>query len=451
MSRSTGAVVVAGMLVLSSCGGVGGGSGEGGGGGEGRTAGQSLTTMGFGLPDEIASVRVDLFKKANPQVTVQINEGAFDEQAFLSAVAAGNPPDVVYLSRDRIGSYAARGAIQPIDACVSGESIPTGDYYPAAQEQVKYAGKWYGIPEFYNSIVLIVNDKAAEDAGVDPASIDTSDWDALARLAKKMSKTDGGKIERFGFNPKLPEFLPLWAKANGADILSADGRTAGLADPKVVEALRYAHGLVEEQGGWKRLKSYVDTWDFFGAENPFVKDQVGMLLSEQFLVSSMAGSSPDVKITVLPFRDRQGKPVNYVGGNAWVIPKGAHNPEAACRWMKTMTAADTWIAAAKARQDKRSQEGKVNIGTYTGNAKADETIFGEIVRPSGKKQFDDAVKVIREVQPVGFAVPQSAAAAEFKKAWEDAGTRVLLEGQAPDKALEQAQAEAQKAIDGAGS
>ncbi|MGI5274621.1 extracellular solute-binding protein [Nonomuraea sp. CA-218870] len=449
MSRSTGAVVVAGILVLSSCGGVGGGGG--GGGGDGRTAGQALTTMGFGLPDEIASVRVDLFKKANPQVTVNINEGAFDEQAFLSAVAAGNPPDVVYLSRDRIGSYAARGAIQPIDACVSRESIPAGDYYPAAQAQVKYGGSWYGIPEFYNSVVLIVNDKAAEDAGVDPASIDTSDWDALGRLAEKMSRTDGGRIERFGFNPKLPEFLPLWAKANGADLLSADGRTAALDDPKVVEALRYTHDLVERQGGWKRLKAYVDTWDFFGAENPFVKDQVGMMLSEQFLVSSMAGSSPDVGITVLPFRDRRGEPVNYVGGNAWVVPKGARNPEAACRWMKTMTAADTWIAAARARQDKRAQEGKVNIGTYTGNAKADETIFGEVVRPSGRKPFDDAVKVIREVQPVGFAVPQSAAAAEFKKAWEDAGIRVLLEGQAPAEALEQAQSEAQKAIDEAGS
>lgn len=443
MSRSAGATIVAGMLVLAGCGGVGGGGST--------PAGQSLTTMGFGLPDEIAGVRVDAFKKANPQVTVKINEGAFDEQAFLSAVAAGNPPDVVYLSRERIGTYAARGAIQPLDACVAKESIATGDFYPAAQQQVKYGGTWYGIPEFYNSIVLIVNDKAAKDAGVDPERIDTSDWDALAELAKKMHRADGGRIERFGFNPKLPEFLPLWAKANGADILSTDGRTAHLDDPKIVEALRYAHGLVEAQGGWQRLKAYVDTWDFFGAENPFVKDQVGMMLSEQFLVSSLAGSSPDVEITVLPFKDRRGNPVNYVSGNAWAVPKGARNPDVACRWMKTMTAAETWVAAAQARQDKRAQEGKANIGTFTGNAKADETIFSQVVKPSGNARFDEAVKVIRQVQPIGFAVPQSAAAAEFRKAWEDAGTRVLLQGQDPAQALRQAQAEAQKAIDEASS
>ncbi|GGS48499.1 sugar ABC transporter substrate-binding protein [Planobispora rosea] len=436
------------VTTLAACGGVGSGGDRGG---ETAGGGASLTTMGFGLPDEIAKTRVDAFKKANPGVALQINEGQFDEQAFLSAVAAGNPPDVVYLGRDRIGSYAARGAIQPLDGCVSEQNIPTGDFYPAAQQQVKYDGKWYGIPEFYNSVVLVVNDKAARDAGVDPADIDTSDWDRLAELAGKMTRTEGGKIERFGFYPKLPEFLPLWAKANGADILSADGRTSRLNDPKVAEALDYANGLVESQGGWKKLKAFTDTFDYFGEGNPFVKDQIGAMLTEQFVVTAMAGTTPDAAITVLPFKDRRGNPVNNVGGNAWVVPKGARNPDAACTWIKTMTAAETWIAAARARAAKRAQEGKAYTGTYTGNAKADEVIFSEIVKPSGKKPFDDAVKVIRSVQEAGFVVPQSAAAAEFKKAWEDAAIRVLQGDQKAADSLGRAQAEAQKAIDEATS
>ncbi|GAA3446216.1 extracellular solute-binding protein [Planomonospora venezuelensis] len=441
------AVITTMIAALAACGGVGSG-----GGGERSGGGASLTTMGFGLPDEIATVRVDAFKKANPGIALQINEGQFDEQAFLSAVAAGSPPDVVYLGRDRIGSYAARGAIQPLDGCVAEQDVPVGDFYPAAQQQVKYDGKWYGMPEFYNSIVLVVGDKAAKDAGVDPAEIDTSDWERLAELAEKMTRTEGGKIERFGFYPKLPEFLPLWAKANGADILSADGRTSRLDDPKAAEALAYAHRLVEAQGGWTKLKAFTDTFDYFGEGNPFVKDQIGAMLTEQFVVTAMAGTTPDVKITVLPFKDRQGNPVNNVGGNAWVVPKGAKNPDAACAWIKTMTAADTWIAAARARAAKRAQEGKAYTGTYTGNAKADEVIFSEIVKPSGKKPFDDAVKVIRSVQEAGFVVPQSAAAAaEFKKAWEDAATRVLQGEQQPADALERAHTEAQKAIDEATS
>ena len=50
----------------------------------------TLTTMGFGYEtgDEIAQVRVDAFKEAYPDVTLEVGEGAFDEQVFLSSVAA---------------------------------------------------------------------------------------------------------------------------------------------------------------------------------------------------------------------------------------------------------------------------------------------------------------------------------------------------------------------------
>ncbi|WP_030455014.1 ABC transporter substrate-binding protein [Herbidospora cretacea] len=421
------------LVAISACGGVG-------------SSTPGFTTMGFGLPDEIATTRVDAFKKAHPDIPVTINQGQFDEQAFLSSVASGNPADVVYLPREKIGGYAARGALQPIGDCISEQAIPTGDYYPAAAAQVQLQGQWYGIPEFYNSVVLVVNDKAAKDAGVDPAKIDTSDWDALADLAAKMTKTSGGTIERLGLHPKLPEFLPLWAKANGADLLSADGTTPHLDDPKVAEALEYAAKLVADQGGWNRVKAFADTFDYFGAGNPFAKDQLGMLLTEQFVVAAMAGVDPDAEITVLPFLGRDGQPVNSVGGNAWAVPKGAKNPEAACVWMKEMTSAGTWIAAARARQAKRSAEGKVNIGTYTGNMKADDVIFREIVKPSGHRAYDDAVTVIRSVQQAGFTVPPSRAAAEFTTAYQQAATRVLQGAQPAADSLRQAQAEAVKAL-----
>jgi multiple sugar transport system substrate-binding protein len=355
----------------------------------------------------------------------------------------------VYLGRDLIGTYAAKGAIQPLDSCVSKQGIPMSDFYPAAQQQVKLGSSWYGVPEFYTSIVLLVNDKAAKDAGVDPASIDTSDWDRLASLAKKMNKFSGSNIQRFGFYPKLPEFLPLWAKANGADLLSSDGRTPRLDDPKVAEALDYANRLLKDQGGWPRLKAFTDTFDYFGEENPITEDQIGMMLTEQFLVTSMAGTSPDADITVLPFRDRQGNPINYVGGNAWVIPKGARHPDVACQWIKTMTATDTWIAAAKARAAKRAQEGKAYPGTFTANSKADQTIFSQVVKPSGHRPYDEATRTILSVQDKGFIVPQSPAASEFRTAWLDAATRVMQGRQDPRSALAQAQQEAVKAVQAA--
>ena len=57
----------------------------------------------------------------------------------------------------------------------------------------------------------------------------------LSNLAKATAVVDGGTVTRIGFDPKIPEFLPLWAKANGVDLLSEDGTEANLDDPAVVE------------------------------------------------------------------------------------------------------------------------------------------------------------------------------------------------------------------------
>ena len=110
----------------------------------------------------------------------------------------------------------------------------------------------YGLPEFYNNRIMLTNNAVLEEAGLSPDDVDTSDWAGLSNLAKATAVVDGGTVTRIGFDPKIPEFLPLWAKANGVDLLSEDGTEANLDDPAVVEALEYTVSLIEAQGGWGR-------------------------------------------------------------------------------------------------------------------------------------------------------------------------------------------------------
>jgi multiple sugar transport system substrate-binding protein len=416
-------------------------------GGSGTTVQGTLSTFGFSLPDEIATTRVDAFKKAYPQVQVKITEGGFDEQQFLSAVASGAPPDLVYVDREIIGTYAARGAIQPLDECISAAQIDMGQYRPAATQQVTVDGKVYGIPEFYSVRVMMINNKAVKDAGLSPADVDTTDWSKLAGMAGKLTVTEGNKLQRIGFDPKIPEFLPMWVKANGGALLSEDGKTAQLNDPKVVEALTTTAGIVQASGGWNKLKSLRDSFDFFGAKNQFAKDQLGAFPMEDWYLNVLAEASPDVDITVAPFKDRQGNPLTFVTGSAWAIPKGAKNPDAACRFAKTMTEASTWVAAARARAEARAKKDLPFTGLYSGNKVADEQVFGEVYKPSGNAKFDDAVQTVLGVQEVAFATPPSPAAAEFQKAWQDGVNRVLTGQLEPAEAMERAQNEAQAALD----
>src|SRR5690606_27677914 len=103
---------------------------------------------------------------------------------------------------------------------------------------------------------------------------------------------DGGRLSVIGVDTKLPEFLPLWAKANGADLLSEDGRTAQLDDPAVVEALEFAVGVYDAQGGFSAVKAFRDSADFFGAGNQYASGQLGSMWMEQWYLNVLNDVSP---------------------------------------------------------------------------------------------------------------------------------------------------------------
>jgi multiple sugar transport system substrate-binding protein len=414
-----------------------------------------LNVMGFGClkGDDIATNRIKAFKSAYPNVNLKCTEGDLNDQVFLTAVRSGTPPDLIYMDRSKIGTFAAQGAIQPMDTCVSKAAIDMSNFRDAAVQQVTFNGKVYGIPEFFNVVVVVINNKVATEAGVSPDDIDTGNWDKLKAANMAMLKKSGNKITRLGFDPKLPEFLPLWAKINGVDILSADGKTSNLDDPKVAEALTFARDLVLAHGKSSDFFAARDALspDFFGAGNPIAKDVLGGFPIEQFFLNVMAGTSPNVDITVKAPKTRDGQDVSYATGLTWAIPTGAKNVDAACAMAATMTAKDTWLTASKARADARKAAKQPYTGTYTGNKAADQEIFSTLVDLSSMPKFDAAVKAAVAVSDKAFAIPATGGSVDFEKAWRDAVNRVLNEGADPVAALKEADQTAQDALDkGAG-
>lgn len=447
-------LVVVPVVALAGCAGVGGNRGrnevvsskDDAQSSWAGTAGGAMTTMGFGGEDEVGQSRVAAFEAANPDVTVTVNPGDFDAQQFLTALASGNPPDVVSMDRTLIGSYAAKGAIQPLDACIAGQSIDASQYRPAAMRSVTYDGHPYGIPEFSIVQTDLVDAKTLKAEGVDPAKIQTRDWDALAATAKQLYRGNGSKIQRIGFDPKLPGSFPLWARINGVEIVGEDG-APHLDDPKAVEALEYTVGLVEAQGGWTNFKSFRDSFDIFGADNPLTKGTITAFPMENWYVNVLRDSLPKgLQLESEIITDRQGKPVSMLGGSAWVIPKGAKNPVAACQWAKTMTSTDTWMKAAQARMQTVEKDKSFFTGLFTANTEADEQIREQYLTPAPDAGFAHAIDNYYSVLDKATAVNPSPAGAEIDAAWQSAVSRAL-EGTPAAQALQQAQKEAESAYE----
>jgi multiple sugar transport system substrate-binding protein len=442
--------VVTGALVLTACAqGQQQEQEEGGGSGVdfGAEPGDQLSIMGFGLGDEIAQVRYDRAIEQLGEVDVQLAEGELDIQAFLSAVASGNPPDIVSANRDQIGTFASRGAIIPLDECIEAQDIDVDAYRDSALAQVTFEDQVYGIPEFNQVQVTMANADLLEQAGFSVEDVNGSDRETIQAANEAIMKNDGGRLSVIGYDSKLPEFLPLWAKTVGKDLLSEDGRTAQLDDPDVVEALEFAVGIYEAQGGFPAVKTFRDSADFFGAGNQFATGTLGAMPMEQWYINVLNENSPDAPLAFDAFRGPDGEALAFATGSAWAVPRGADNPQAACAFAKAMTETESWMAAAEARASAREEEGLVFTGVLTGNEEADEQIRDELVPSDAPEPWAGAIEAMYEANDGAFTLPANPADAEFKTAWQDAVNRVLNGQQEPAEALAQAQEEAQAALD----
>ncbi|QXQ08723.1 ABC transporter substrate-binding protein [Paeniglutamicibacter sp. Y32M11] len=413
-----------------------------------------LNIMGYNADaDEVARTRADLAGKTIAPATVKAVEGELDVQQFLSAVAAGDAPDLIYANRDQLGTFAARKAIMPIDTCITGEGISLDDFRKPALDQVTFGGHIYGIPEFNQVQIIMANRTLLENAGLDTSDVDGSDWSKVTEANKKLAQQKGSKPSVIGFDSKLPEFLPLWAKANGADMISADGKKAQLDDPKVVAALEFGVGIYTDQGGFGSVKAFRDSADFFGKGNQFATGVLGAMPMEQWYVNILNDVSPGAPVAFDTFKTSSGQPLSFGSGSAWAIPAAGKNPQAACRYIKTITETASWMAAAEARATARQKEKKPFTGLFTANQKADEQIKAKYVDSSAALQspWKEAVQASYEANEASFSLPANPADAEFKQAWLDGVNRVLNSKASPAESMATAQKEAQSALDKAWS
>jgi multiple sugar transport system substrate-binding protein len=146
------------------------------------------------------------------------------------------------------------------------------------------------------------------------------------------------------------------------------------------------------------------------------------------------------------FTDREGNPSSTVGGQAWVVPKGAKNPAAACAWAKTMTATETWMKAAEARMAKVKKDKSFFTGLFTANKTADEQIKEKYLKDAPDPGFGRAIDNFYNTLDAAKALNPSPAGAEIDAAWKSAVSRALG-GQSAQQALDRAQKEAQSAFE----
>ena len=282
-------------------------------------------------------------------------------------------------------------------------------------------------------------------AGVTDADIDTSKPDTLVAAAKKMFKASGGNPSVIGFDPQAGGQAGLWVLAYGGQLIGSDGKPT-LDDPKNEKGLEVLKQLTDAQGGYAKMKSFTDSFDFFGANNQYVKDQVGAEVNAQWYVNVLTPFVSKVDIGAVPFKDSSGKPFTVASGTSFVIPASSKNKDAACAWAINLTSLQAWEAAGAARAKTIAKTpGAINTGLFTGSPKADQTLRDKYIKPSGNAGFDKAISTFYDVVGNGKSFGASPAGQQIQTELNNAVQSVLLGSKTPSAALKDAQTAAMRA------
>jgi multiple sugar transport system substrate-binding protein len=412
-------------------------------------AGEAVTlrVWGYGLDDTRAQARVAVYQQSNPSITLEPVGGELNTQQLLTAVASGDPPEVVNVDRSQTGSWAGRGAIDPLDDLISRDAFDLEQFYPVLISQVTHDGQVYGVPQFVNVDLFFMNLDVLAEAGVDPESVNPGDWSQLADLGEQLHQMEGDQLTRTGFDTKMQDGrLWLWSWANGAEPISADGLQANFADPLVIEALAWGVDTVNRQGGELARAAFSQTQNFFSAQNPVLIGQTAMTLFEQWLIGVMK-VNPDANFrTLLPRLRNSEAGLTDATGAAFAIPRGVAARDAAWSFIQGMTSTEAWLAGEEATKAANEAEGVPYHPTISGNVAADQEAWNTLymgISPS----YDQTVALFPEALEVARYRYSGPVAAEIAEMMTAAVNDALQGVKTPEQAMTDLQAQAQQAID----
>lgn len=187
---------------------------------------------------------VDEYNKSNTKnIEVQMNIMPWDSlyQKLSTALPVGQGPDIIAFDTARIGTYAKPGALAAIDDLYSSGGIDSSLIPSTLNDNLKFEGKYYGVPQNLATLLLYYNKDMFKAAGLDPDSPPKT-WDQLADDALKLTRTVNGE-QQYGFGMATNNTIPMWPImiwAGGGDIIGQDGRSVINSKANVATITKWA-------------------------------------------------------------------------------------------------------------------------------------------------------------------------------------------------------------------
>ena len=276
---------------------------------------------------------VDAFSALNPSIKVKVSVADWDSYwpKLQTDLAAGNAPDVFLMDGPLYPDYQTRDQLLDLSPYIAKDGFDTSQLVDLAVQDFTAAdGHLYGLPRDLNTIALFYNKTMFDAAGL-PYPDATWDWNKLADVAAKLTKTAGGKTSQWGFYTETSDMENYWSSLvwqAGGDILSPDKKTVVIDSDQAAAGIQFLQDLIYKD---KVMAQPVAG----GTGDAFENGQAALEADGSWLVPTHLAAGINFGVAPLP-KGPAGQATS-VNPSGVVVYKGTKSPDAAWEFIKCYT------------------------------------------------------------------------------------------------------------------
>lgn len=286
--------------------------------------------------DELQKM-VDKFNEANPDSRVAMSTVFGQYEKVLTAIAGGNPPDVVSAVWLRqLVSMAARDGLQPVTELAARDGIDGTGYFPQFWNSWWWNDNLWGLMITSNSNVLAYQPAMFAEVGLDPENPPKTK-DELDAAAQALEIVDAdGNIQRVGI---LPAGMTWWGRVFGGSFYDEESQQITANHPANVAALEWM-GSYRERLGADRVAAFTSGYgDFMSTQNQFFSGKEAIYSAGEWFIQFQKQFAPDLVMEFMPAPPPEGGRTNCTtfDGSVFTIPTGVKDVEKSWSFIKFLS------------------------------------------------------------------------------------------------------------------